>query len=88
MTFQSSITTQIDLGNKRAVIGTFTNGSGDTGGDIATGLITCEQIFLQYTGASAIADSPTLNETLPCPGNAVTIITTDNADGIWLAIGH
>jgi hypothetical protein len=75
------------FGRKKAVWGTFTNGSGDTGGDIVTGLAHTDFISLQYTGAAVIADAPVANETFPLASGAVTIVTVDNADGIWFAFG-
>ena len=38
MAFAYSITEQTYMGNKKVIIGTFTNGGADTGGDIETGL--------------------------------------------------
>lgn len=88
MAFASTITERSIFGNKAFSWGTFTNASGDTGGDIDTGLTTCEAIFLQAGGSSVIATAATVNETLPVAGSAVTIVTDDNEDGTWFAFGN
>lgn len=85
MAFTSTITGWISLGNRRASYGTFTTDT--TGGDIDTGLTVCDFIFLQHSGASAIADRPVVNETLPIAGSAVTIVNTSGKDGYWWAFG-
>jgi len=88
MTFASTITVKGVMGNKKYRMGTWTCGSGDTGGDINTGLGICESIILQSTGSAVVASAPVVNETLPVAGSAVTIVTTDNEDGIWIAFGY
>lgn len=88
MAFESTITGRNVFGNRRVHLGTYTNGSGDTGGDVNTGLRRCEALFLQPGGASVIATAPVVNETLPVAGSAVTIVTADNEDGTWMAIGY
>lgn len=88
MTMSSAITSKTVFGNKRIHFGTFTNGASDTGGDIDTGLRSCEEIFLQVTGTAVAADACAVNETLPVAGSAVTIVTTANADGRFMAIGY
>lgn len=88
MAFESAIVQRpIAFGNKRHSWGTFTNGAGDSGGDVNTGLRSCEVMLLQV-GAAASAEAPAVNETLPCDGSAVTIATTAGADGTWYAIGY
>lgn len=89
MAFASAITQRpFSVGNKRWSFGTYTNGSGDTGGNINTGLRSCEFISLQPSGSSVIATAPVVNETLPIAGSAVTVVTADNEDGYWMAIGY
>lgn len=75
------------FGNKRVTMGTFTNAGGDTGGDVYTGLQRIEKFFMTHTGSAVAADSPVANETFPC-SDPVTIVTTDGADGQWMAIGY
>jgi hypothetical protein len=88
MSFASAVTSKTVFGNKRVNFGTFTNGASDTGGDINTGLRSCEEIFLQHVSSAVVASAPSVNETLPVAGSAVTIVTTAGADGRWMAIGY
>jgi hypothetical protein len=88
MAFSSAITIKSVFGNKRVHIGTYTTSSSETGGDINTGLRSCEFIVLQQTASAVTADAPVINETLPCDGSAVTIVQTASADGYWMAIGY
>jgi hypothetical protein len=62
--------------------GTFTNGESDSGGAIVTGLKKADVFFSNYNNALG-------NETMKVSksGGTVTIVTSDNADGDWLAIG-
>ena len=76
------------MGNKRVAWGTYTNGGGDTGGDIDTGLTLVETMAFAGSGAAVNADLPSVNETLPFNGGAITIVCTDGADGYWFAIGR
>jgi len=87
MAFSSTITATFVAGSKRIAFGTFTNASGDTGGDITTGLAVVDAMWLQYSGTAVVADAPVINETFPLT-TAVTIVTVDNADGYWIAIGR
>jgi hypothetical protein len=88
MAFSSAITARpFAMGNKRVSTGTFTQVGGDTGGNIDTGLRSCEFMMLQTGGAAVSADQSAVNETFPCAGSAVTIVTTDGANGFWLAVG-
>ena len=88
MAFSSSIILKNKIfGSRKIVVGTYTNASGDTGGDIDTGLKRVEFLVLQPKGSSVIATAPSVNETFPCDGSAVTIVTADNEDGYWFAFG-
>lgn len=78
----------IVFGNKKVAIGTFTPSGGSTGGDIDTGLNVVEMLLLTHSGASAVASSPSVNETYPAAGSAMTIVTTADSAGYWLAIGY
>jgi hypothetical protein len=88
MAFTSTITGHSALGNKRLNYGTYSTSSTETGGDIDTGLVSCEFIALQQTASAVTADAPVVNETLPCDGSAVTIVQTASADGYWMAFGR
>lgn len=88
MAFSSAITDLSVFGDKKVSYGTYTNGGSDTGGDIDTGLDVCENIRLQPKGSAVIANNPVVNETLPIAGSAVTIVTTADEDGYWVAFGR
>lgn len=88
MAFESIIIEKGVAGDKKYSRGTYTNGAGDTGGDIDTGLIGCEVMMLQPTGAAVITSAAVVNEALPVLGAAVTIINTADEDGHWFALGY
>ena len=87
MAFASTITDETVWGNKRVTFGTFTNGGGDSGGNIDTGLEICEAIQLTHSGSAVVASAAVVNETLPVAGSAVTVVTVAGADGYWVAWG-
>jgi len=88
MAFTSAVIQRpIAVGNKKQTWGTYTSDGGSTGGDVDTGLRVCEGIFLQPKAAAVSASAPVYNETLPCLGNAVTIVTIANEVGTWWAMG-
>lgn len=87
MAFTSAVSGSTVFGNKRVTFGTYTNTGGSTGGDINAGMVTVQSMYLTAGGAAVVADAPTLNETLPIAGSAVTIIATADTTGFWLAIG-
>jgi len=87
MAFASTVKEKVSLGNKWLAYGTFTCDGGTTGGDINTGLKKVEGMWFTGSGESALATLVSVNETLPCAGNAVTIVTTANDTGTWYAIG-
>jgi hypothetical protein len=87
MAFSSAITVKTVFGNKRVHMGTFSC-SGATGGDVNTGLVSCEHIQLQHQGSAVQANAPVCNESLPVAGSAVTIVTDSGATGYWVAFGH
>lgn len=88
MAFTSAITDQGVMGNKKFSMGTYTSASSSTGGDIDTGLIKCESMFLQPGGSAVKASAPVVNETLPVAGSAVTIVTVADEVGTWIAYGY
>lgn len=69
-------------------IGTYTSTGGSTGGDIVTGLNIVNHIQLQPKGTAVSANQPVVNETLPLQGGTVTIVTSANEVGTWMAIGY
>jgi hypothetical protein len=86
MAFSATKTGESVFGNFRVTYGTWTGG-GDAGGNIDTGLRLVNFMSLTAAGALIVADAPTINETFPVAGTAVTIIITNNTDGYWLAYG-
>jgi hypothetical protein len=86
--FSSAILEQGAVGNRRVHRGTWTNGA--TGAkNIDTGLRVVTSMKIQQQGSAVIADAATVNETLPCDGSAVTIVTTGNTqNGYWVAEGY
>lgn len=76
---QGSATERTVMGNKRVTMGTFTQGSGDTGGTIVTGLKFVE--FFECTNAKSVSNS----------AGTVTVVTADpggNVAGYWMAMGY
>jgi hypothetical protein len=89
MAFSSEITQRaVAVGNKRMSMGTY-SASSATGGNINTGLRSCEHIQLMPVN-SALSSTlpPAVNETLPVAGSAVTIVTDSGATGNWIAWGY
>ena len=85
MAFASTITGYAKMANKNVVYGSWTTDT--TGGDINTGLRQVDFMFLTPTGSSVSADAPTVDESLPVAGSAVTIVVTSTIPGYWMAIG-
>lgn len=74
-------------GSRRLAWGTYSNGAGDSGGDIITGLRVVQSFQLQPLGTAVVATEPKANETFPLNNTAVTIVTALDEDGLWFAIG-
>lgn len=87
MTFTYSIKTKtghpVRFGNYEVSFGTFTNASGDTGGDIATGLSSVNVPLLTLNSTAVSSNAPAVTS---ISGGTVSIITDDNVDGYFLAI--
>lgn len=78
MAFDSAITKKDIWGSHRVVMGTFSQGNGDTGGAVSTGLRVVENF--QMLGAKSVSVS----------GGVATVVTADPGGaqaGHWLAIG-
>ena len=91
MAFTSAIVKQNNRGNKRVVEGTYTSDGSSTGGDVDTGLELVQEFRMQSKGGTAVGDQPTLNEALIAQGldgSAITIKTTANDVGTWVAEGY
>lgn len=87
MAFASTITDRGAMARTRVNMGTFESSGSGTGGDINTGLTRCEHITFTVLAAS-VGNHPVVNETLPCAGKAVTIVTDSNEVGTWEARGR
>lgn len=88
MAFTNAVVGRTVMGNKRVTYGTYTSADGSTGGNIDTGLTVVDDIQLQSGGSAVKASAPSLNETLPCDGSAVTIVSVANEVGTWKAFGR
>jgi hypothetical protein len=75
------------FGDLRVVIGTFTPSGGSTGGDIKTGLSRIFHMGLQHSMNAVVASAPSCNETFPFAGGDVTIVTTADSTGTYMAFG-
>ncbi len=71
----------------RVVGGTYTNTASSTGGDIDTGMTRTSSMTLQPKTTAVVTSFPVVNETLPRMG-AVTIVTTADEVGYWIAVGY
>lgn len=58
-----------------------------TGGDIDTGLHSCETLLLQPNSNVSPTEQCQIDETLPVAGSAVTIVVTTGVDGYFCAAG-
>jgi hypothetical protein len=87
MAFGSAITEKSQAGNKRVHYGTFDCAS-VTGGDIDTGLRSCEMIELTCKGSAVATNAPAVDEDLPVDGSAVTIVADSGQTGYWIARGY
>lgn len=86
MAFASTRTATFGISrSKRISVGTFTNASGDTGGDIVTGLKFVDTFVWScssHFGTEVIKVTKNSGT-----GGTVALVTSDNADGDWMAVG-
>jgi len=88
MAFSSTISQRpITMGNRRVSFGTYSCASVATG-NIDTGLRQCEHISLTQVSSAVTSTAPVVDETLPCAGSAVTIVTASSGAGNWVAWGY
>jgi len=85
--FSYNVLRRTIIGNMRLVLGTYTNGSSDTGGNIDTGLRIVEFFAVQPTGSAVASNASVVNESFPVSGGVITIVTDSGQDGVWIAIG-
>lgn len=88
MAFSSTVLDRMVIGDRVKVFGTYTNGTGDVGGNIATGLSQVQSCILQKSGSGTGTITHSVNETFPLAGGDVTIVTGDQEDGFFDAIGY
>ena len=88
MAFAYTILKRLLVGDMVRSYGTFTNGASDSGGNIDTMIDRVLWMKLQHSGAVVVGSEPAINETIPCDGHAVTIVTVAGADGYWEAEGE
>ncbi len=81
MAFSFAISGRENLGSVNMLWGTFTQGSTDSGGDITTGM----------SGVMAFGAIPTNVDSFQpkysASGGTVTLVTGNDVDGNWFAIG-
>lgn len=82
-------------GGTKFVTGTYTNTGGSTGGAVVTGLKHIYSVSLQPLGSSVSANQPVVNASLTTistgkkaiVGGSMTIVTSANEVGTWMAVG-
>ncbi len=82
MAFSSTVTRVIRMGPKKMAWGTFTNTSTDSGGSVKTGLNAVDffvPVCSSHLGTESVKITPS--------AGTVTIVTSNGADGYWMAIG-
>ena len=77
---------EMPLGVLWMAVGSFTNGGGDIGGDIVTGMSSLYYLNMQTEGAAVVANQSTVDETYPYPGSC-TVVNNAGDDGCWMALG-
>lgn len=87
MAFTYTVNDEFNAGGARIVSGTYTSAGGSTGGDVKTGLLTTLAFVMTPYGSSVVANQGAINETFPLAKGDVTIVTTANESGSWVAIG-
>jgi hypothetical protein len=87
MAFTYTVNDEFNAGGAKIVSGTYTSAGGSTGGDVKTGLLTVLSFVMSPKGSSVVANQGAVNETFPLSKGDVTIVTTANEVGQWIAIG-
>lgn len=87
MAFASTVTHRQPLGTVTLVTGTFANTGGSTGGEVLTGLRRVAYFALGKAGAAVDASQYAANETFPTATGDITVVTTADQSGTWVAIG-
>ena len=85
MAFSSAVDFINVSGGRRISSGTWTNAAGDSGGTINTGLKFCNTFVWSATSHLG-GEVVKVTKNSVTPGN-VLIVTSDNVDGDWIAMG-
>jgi len=85
MAFTSAVTDVRVQGNRKIAYGTFTNAGTDSGGEIDTGLSYVD-VFLYSVSSHLGAESMKVTKNSSSAGK-VTVVSSDGADGDWVAFG-
>ena len=88
MTIAQTITHRSLVGDMIRVYGTYTVSNDATGGNLNVNMDRCLFIKLEHDAATVLAADPVANETFPCDGKAVTIVTSANETGRFYAEGE
>ena len=88
MAFTYTVTKRQVVGDKVRAYGTYTSAGGSTGGNINAQMDLCYWMKLEHDGGTVLTTQSVVNETFPCEGHAVTIVTTANESGRWIADGE
>lgn len=85
MAFVTTIAGRSVVGDRRIHWGTFVNGENDEGGTLNTGLVNVQVAVLVPTSHSG-SELPKLTFNSPAAGQ-VTVETSSDVDGVWIAFG-
>ncbi len=88
MTIAVTITHRNIAGDVIRVTGKYVVSDDAEGGDIDAQMDICDWIKLEHDAGAVIATQSVANETFPCPGHAVTIVTPANESGRFFAEGR
>lgn len=90
MAFNYEVIDKTVFGNKRVAFGYYFNDGGSTGGEIETGLDSLSFISLtpiHTTNATAVIDATAYSSPADVVDPVVTILTTANSNGLFMAVG-
>ena len=87
MAFTSTVTGEMPFGGKRITYGAFNDADSAGTGDIDTGLVAVDNLYLTPYGNSTDTNSATVSEVFPISTGSVTIFCDAGTSGYWRAIG-
>ena len=88
MAFAFAVLSTTVFGDRAIAMGTFTNTSGSSGGELNTGLKTLDHVSLTLGGSAGAPNQLAVNETLPLNTGIFTLASAADAVGVWFAIGR